>query len=392
MKQTISLLCLLISSIAVSQNPLYVTTPTVAYDDANGTNQIGIYVHGAYLENVEKINKNLFKVTTEYSGTTYILDTANLKEIITNADESEKSPAPIIDFDDYYGSPHLFTVVGGLKVRKAPNHQSETLGVLYNGTPVGINYYPYDKEAWIKITFNEGQGYIPVKYLGKRPVLANLIASYKKATDTKEQKRLTQRIVELGWNSTDDEAAKALLVFADFAEKNGQPEKGAIARLQAEVLKASPEEEMYEKILAMVGKKQLGFTLNNVIEPTKGFSLAILEKTFGKIKESYSNLDDCALDNYESNIKFNTAECIGHDVNKTYTLRIVSIANGAGFKINNSILNENTTEKEFLKTGKGLINLILSTEKAYQIPIGDSAYRFTFTEGKLSKVELIYFC
>ncbi|MCC9043151.1 SH3 domain-containing protein [Myroides sp. M-43] len=392
MKNTFRILCLLISSVALGQNQLYVTTPTVAYDDANGSTQIGVYVRGAYLENIEKINKDVFKITTENLGITYILDGKNLKTITSSEDEIEKSPSPIIDFDDYYGSPHLFTLVGGLKVRTAPNHQAETLGVLYNGTPVGINYYPYDKEAWIKITFNEGQGYIPVKYLGKRPILNNLITNYKKATDPKEQKRLVQRIVELGWNSTDEEAAKALLVFADFAERNGQPEKATIARLQSEVLKASPEEEMYDKILAMVSKKQLGFTLNNVIEPTKGFSLATLEKAFGRIKESYSNLDDCALDNYESNIKFNNAECIGHDVNKTYTLRIVNIANGAGFKINNSILNENTTEKEFLKIGKGLINLILSTEKAYQIPIGDSAYRFTFAEGKLSKVELIYFC
>lgn len=392
MKQTIGILCFLVSAYALGQSQLYVTTPTVAYSDANGTTQIGIYTRGAYLNNVDKVNNDVFKVTNELLGTTYILDTDHLKEVLSAEDSTEASPSPIIDFDDYYGSPHLFTVVGGLKVRTAPNHQSETTGVLYNGTPVGIDYFPYDKEAWVKINFNEGQGYIPVKYLGKRPNLNNLITSYKKATEPKEQKRFIQRIIELGWNSNDDDNAKALLVFADYADKNSQPERATIARLQAEVLKAIPDEGIYDKTLDLVTKKLIGFTLNNVIEPKKGFSLATLEKTFGKVKESYSNLEDCALDNYESNIIFNTAECIGHDVNKTYTLRIVEMGNGAGFKINNNILNENTTETEFLKTGKGLINTILNTEKAYQIPAGDSAYRFTFKEGKLSKVELIYFC
>ncbi|MDM1397752.1 SH3 domain-containing protein [Myroides odoratimimus] len=392
MKQTIGILCFLVSAYALGQSQLYVTTPTVAYSDANGTTQIGVYTRGAYLNKVDKVSDDVFKVTNELLGTTYILDTDHLKEVLSAEDNTEASPSPIIDFDDYYGSPHLFTVVGGLKVRTAPNHQSETTGVLYNGTPVGIDYFPYDKEAWIKINFNEGQGYIPVKYLGKRPNLNNLIASYKKATEPKEQKRFVQRIIELGWNSNDDDNAKALLVFADYADKNSQPERATIARLQAEVLKAIPDEGIYDKTSDLVTNKLIGFTLNNVIEPKKGFSLATLEKTFGKVKESYSNLEDCALDNYESNIIFNTAECIGHDVNKTYTLRIVEMGNGAGFKINNNILNENTTETEFLKTGKGLINTILNTEKAYQIPAGDSAYRFTFKEGKLSKVELIYFC
>ncbi|MDM1404954.1 SH3 domain-containing protein [Myroides marinus] len=392
MKQTIGILCFLISACALGQSKLYVSTPTVAYNDATGTTQVGIYTRGAYLENVEKVNKDVFKITNEFLGTTYILDTENLKEVLVSQDVSEASPAPIIDFDDYYGSPHLFTVVGGLKVRKEPNHQSETIGVLYNGTPVGIDYYPYDKEAWTKIQFNEGQGYIPVKYLGKRPNLNSLITSYKKATEAKDQKRFMQRIVELGWNSNDDDNAKALLIFADYADKNAQPERAAIARLQSEVLKAIPEDEEFDKTLSLISKKLFGFTLNNVIEPKKGFSLATLEKTFGKIKDSYAHLDDCALGDYESNILFASAECIGHDINKTYTLRIVQMGNGAGFKINNSILDENTTEKEFLKTGKGLINTILSTDKAYQIPAGDSAYRFTFKDGKLSKIELIYFC
>lgn len=392
MKQTIGILCFLISACAIGQNQkLYVTTPTVAYSDASGTTEIGVYTRGAYLENIEKVN-NVYKVTNEQLGTMYILDTDHLKEVMIADDTIEASPAPIIDFDDYYGSPHLFTVVGGLKVRTAPNHQSETIGVLYNGTAVGIDYYPYDKEAWTKIHFNEGQGYIPVKYLGKRPNLNSLITSYKKATEAKDQKRFIQRIIELGWNSNDDDNAKALLVFADYADKNNQADRADIARLQAEVLKAIPDDGIYEKTLALASKKLIGFTLNNVIEPKKGFSLATLEKSFGKIKDSYAHLDDCALENYESNIIFNTAECIGHDINKTYTLRIIEMGNGAGFKINNSILSENTTEKEFLKIGKGLINTILNTDKAYQIPVGDSAYRFTFKEGKLNKIELIYFC
>ena len=73
-------MCFLVSAYALGQSQLYVSTPTVAYNDANGTTQIGVYTRGAYLENIEKINKDVFKVTNAYAEETYILDINNLKK------------------------------------------------------------------------------------------------------------------------------------------------------------------------------------------------------------------------------------------------------------------------------------------------------------------------
>ncbi|MEG1022701.1 MAG: SH3 domain-containing protein, partial [Myroides sp.] len=151
---------------------LYVVTPTVAFNNEKGSKAVGIFLRGAQIDSYEFLqDKYVYKVYTPHTETIYITDTYNIKDRLNASDDYEKSPAIILENDGYYGSPHLFTTVASLKIRELPNSSSASVGNLLNGTPIPIYYYPYNAESWIPVQIDDKKGYIPVKYVGKRPDL-----------------------------------------------------------------------------------------------------------------------------------------------------------------------------------------------------------------------------
>lgn len=230
-----------------------------------------------------------------------------------------------------------------------------------------------------------------MKYVGKRPKLSELKNQYKKAHTLEDQKKFTERILELGWNSIAKEKEAALRLYAEFASKNNQPEVAEICLLQAEVFKSMPKDD-FNLPLKLQKQKQFGFTINNQLEPENGFEKTFLMKNLGKIIDQYINIDDCALGEYETNVFFNSVECIGHDLNKTYHIRSMEMVNANGFKIKNTYLNNSTTVAEFLKVGKGLITSINPLTNSYYINNDYMTYEFMFKNDRLVKVMVIYYC
>lgn len=371
----------------------FVTTPTVAYNDSKGSKAVGIFLRGAQLKSYEWLkDEYVYKINNKITGTVYITDSYNVNDALNSSDEVAKSPAVVIDSDEYYGSPHLFTTVAGLKVREQPNSESAVIGKLLNGTPVPIYYYPYNTEAWIPVNVDNKLGFIPLKYTGKRPDFTVLKNEYQKATSLEEQKKWIERLLELGWNSDRLENAEALKLFSQFAKNNNQPEVAELAFLQAEALGNAHQEQLKSNVDQLIEKKQFGFTINEQLEPKNGFKKAFLETYVGKIKDQYTNLDDCALGDYESNVFFPTVECIGHDVTKTYQIRSMDMVGNNGFRIKNKLLNAATTESEFLKSSKGLITFIHPETHSYFINHEDMNYVFEFKNNLLIKVTAQYYC
>ncbi|SFO26456.1 SH3 domain-containing protein [Paenimyroides ummariense] len=371
---------------------LYVVTPTVAFNNEKGSKAVGIFLRGASIDSYEFLeDKYVYKVYTPHTETIYITDTYNVKDRLNGKDDYEKSPAIIVENDGYYGSPHLFTTVASLKIRELPNSSSAAVGNLLNGTPVPIYYYPYNTEAWIPVQIDDKKGYIPVKYVGKRPDLSDLKNQYKKASTLEDQKKFAERILELGWNSNPEENEAALRLYAEFASKNNQQDVAQICLLQADVLKNIPKDD-FNLPIKLQKQKQFGFTINNEIEPEKGFKKSFLETNLGKIIDQYTNLDDCGLGDYETNVFFNSVECIGHDVNKTYHIRSMEMINTNGFKIKNTYLNNSTTPSEFLKAGMGLISSINPLTNSYYISNDYMTYEFQFKNDRLFKVSAHYYC
>lgn len=382
----------LLTGLSVNAQRKYISTPTVAYNNEKGSKAVGIFLRGAQIDSYEFLQaKYVYKINTPYTGTIFITDTYNVKDRLNASDDYEKSPAIIIENDGYYGSPHLFTTVASLKIRELPNSSSAIVGNLLNGTPVPIYYYPYNAESWIPVQIDDKKGYIPVKYVGKRPELSDLKNQYKKAQTLEDQKKFAERILELGWNSNPEENEAALRLYAEFASKNNQPEVAENCLLQADVLKNMPKDD-FSLPTQLMQKNQFGFTLNNQLEPEKGFKKSFLETNLGKIKDQYTNLDDCGLGDYETNVFFNSVECIGHDVNKTYHIRSMEIEGTNGFKIKNTYLNNHSTVAEFLKAGKGLITSIDPWTNSYYINNDYMTYEFQFKNNHLVKVTAVYYC
>lgn len=388
MKKTI-LLFLTASLGCWAQQRKFVTTPTLAYNNEKASKAVGIFLRGASIDSYELINNYIYKINMGYGDPVYVVDSYYLKDHLNAGDEYKPSPAAVIESDEYYASPHLYTTVAGLKVRETPSGAPVVVGTLLNGTVVPLDYYPYNPEAWIPVNIDNKKGYIPMKFVGKRPVLSELTTEYQKASTAEDQKKYAERILELGWNSERKKNIKALELFANYAQKNNLADVSEISRLQAQVLKKVPEAEPVTQLLR---KKNFGFTLNGELEPATGFKLPVLERYLGKVTKSYTDLDDCGLGDYETNVFFHTAECIGHDLNKTYMLRSMAMKKECGFKIADHLLNEQTTESEFLKLGSGLISYIDVKRNVYGISGDYMAYKFSFHKGLLVKVEILYYC
>jgi len=373
-----------------AQQTKYVVTPTVAYNNEKASKAVGIFLRGATISKYEEVNYT-YRITLDTGEVVYVNDTYNLKNTLNANDDFKPSPKVIVEEDEYYGSPHLFTTVAGLKVRESLTGPTVVIGTLLNGSVVPITYYSYNPDAWTTIEINGKNGFIPMKFVGQRPLLENLISLYKKASTAEDQKKYAERILELGWNSNLKEKIKALEIYAEYANKNNLPNIAELSNLQAKALDAIQSESHLNRA-DLITKKQFGFMFNNDIEPKNGFNLTTLEKFLGKKKQSYTNLDDCALGDYEGNVLFDKAECISHDVAKTYKLRNMIITQTNGFKIKNILLNANTTETDFLKMGIGLISDIVIQNNSYAIYIDELSYEFTFKNGKLHKVAIIYYC
>ncbi len=390
MKKLITLL--LLTSLSVNAQRKYISSPTVAYNNETQSKAVGIFLRGAQIDSYEFLkDKYVYKISTPHTGTIFITDTYNVKDRLNASDDYEPSPAVVVENDEYYGSPHLFTTVASLKVRELPNSSAAVVGNLLNGTPVAIYYYPYNAESWIPVEIDDKKGYIPLKYVGKRPDFSDLKNQNKKAQTLEDQKKFAERILELGWNSNDKEKETALRLYADFASKNNQTEVAEICLLQADVLKNMPKDD-FSLPTKLMQKNQFGFTLNNQLEPENGFEKTFLETNLGKIKDQYTHLDDCALGDYESNVFFNSVECIGHDLNKTYHIRSMEMEGTNGFKIKNTYLNNHSTVAEFFKVGKGLITSIDPLTNSYYINNDYMNYEFQFKNNRLVKVTTIYYC
>lgn len=375
-----------------AQDRKYVSSPTIAYNDAKSSKAVGIFLRGAQISEYVMVDSYIYKVPMVGIGYVYITDNYNIKDRLNARDRVENTPALFVDFDEYYGAPHLFTTVAGLKVREFPDIQSKVLGTLLNGTVVPVYFYPYDESGWVSVVIDNKIGYIPRKYIGRRPAMKDLIDFYKNASTEEQQQKYAERIIELGWNSYNTDKPKAFRIFAEHLSKKGETEQSKLLLAQAKVLEGVKEWSDSKTIVdTYLEENRFGFVLGSKIEGMDGFSLSDLQKYLGKITDSYVNLDDCGLDDFEDNVLFSNAELIHNTNNHTYTIRRLDMVDETGFQIGTNVYDQHSNEIDFLEQNVGVINWIASGG-VYGITFDGIAYEFHFHKGKLKKVHLIIYC
>lgn len=387
-------LILCVSHFTKAQNAFYISNNTIAFESPyTSSKTVGFFVRGAKITTNNSLSDEWIEVLRDYQDPIYIQN-ISVKKTLNANDSYDKALAPVIESDNYYGSPHLFVNVAGLKYREYPS-QSTVKGILLNGTVVPTSFYSYDENEWVSLGLENGdhKGFVQQKFLGKRPTIKELKKNFENSKEIYEQKKWAERILELGWNSDKKETIEALQIYQQYAQKNETPERRTRVENQLNILKASLNIDS-DKVNQMINNRVFGFTLNGIIEPKDGFSKKDLEKYLGAQVKSYTDLDDCTLGDYETNIFYKSAELVGHDVYKTNYLRKMDIINFSGFRMNDNQFDSNTTVDDFLSKSIGFISDFNPISETYfvNIPYTEGVYAFKFKNDKLWEVKIIYYC
>lgn len=389
MKRYILASLLMTVNYIMAQEKLYVNAPSIAFKDTELTVEAGVFLDGSTIASYEETDK-YYKIYRDYVPPVYVEKSNNIQ--LTYNSKRIPSPAPIIDKDEYLNGPHLYTVVAGLKVREYPQQTAKVLGTVLNGTPIVLSYFPKDENEYVEINYLGEKGFIPASFIGNRPNLDQLISQYNAVNTTDEQKKYAERILELAWNSSTKDIIKALEIFIEYAETNELTSLANQSKLLLEMHKAIPKKGETKIVEKLYKNKDFGFVIQGAIEPQEGFDKEFVHATIGYSLDSFDDLEDCTLGDYESLSNFNSAVFIVNDYNEKHKVRELSMINANQFKINHSLLNENTSEGDFLQIGKGLITSYNPVEQTYLIERIGMSYKFQFKNNKLFKVESFISC
>lgn len=312
---------------SIAQEQLLVISPKLVYEKPNSRSlEKGILLRGAKIQILNTIKDNWYEVILD-NETKGFITKENLGDVLFGHDEYQPSPSPVIDMDDYYGSPHLFVVNSKVPVYKDRNTTSNIIGTLSNGTPIALSYYPFNETEWVNIGpfKKENNAYIKQKVLGERPVFNELQDQYNKAERTEDQLRLLQEMLELSWQNNLEDQKIALEYAIQLAEQSKDSKNESFYKSLLQYVEGVLSPVSVEEAEAFFKVNQTGFVLNGILEPTKGFTKSDIEITLGKRIQLLSFYNECMVE--EGDIyRLYTLGTVGfndsHRTTKIYELHI----------------------------------------------------------------------
>lgn len=391
--------CTFLASIAfcltsIAQEQLLVISPKLVYEKPNSRSlEKGILLRGAKVKILNTIKNSWYEVTLD-NGTKGFVTKEDLGDTLFGNDEYQSSPSPVIDMDDYYGSPHLFVVNSKVPVYKDHNAASNIIGTLSNGTPIALSYYPFSEMEWINIgSFKkENNAYIKQTTLGERPVFNDLQNQYNTAERNEDRLRLSQEMLELSWQNNLEDQKTALEYAIQLAQdskdsKNERFYKSLLQYVQGALSPVSAEEaEAFFKV------DQTGFVLNGVLEPAKGFTKSDIEITLGKRIQLLSFYNECMVE--EGDIyRLYTLGTVGfNDSQRTTKIYELHITDKTTFRFNKYLFTTKTSMEGFVNATKGYLSFYDFENNIFKVETEMGGYDFYFINNKLAKVVFYYYC
>lgn len=352
MKWFYSLILFLLNSFLI-HSQLFVVSPTKLYKEPNlKSTQLGLLLRSARVDLLEPSScckktddaKEFVKVRVDNGMEGYV-KSSFLKKSLNIHDNYNPSPKPIIENDGHYGSPHLFITVASLRGRQKPTTKSKVVKKFTMGQPVGIHFYPYNNEAWVKIK----ECFVQQKFLGARPVIEKL---YKKfddipKEDVKERFKIGQRLWEFSWNSTESKIP-ALQRFLEVAHQLG--DKKLIAKTELELLAVKGEEQTlsFEEKASIEKSKKTYLILNGIKLTGYDLSLEKLLKIKGKPQKVIKVEDDCC---YVGSLKYvyNDAEFMISKSENIAEIVKIYFSKKNKYVIDGFVIDNNTKESVFVE-------------------------------------------
>lgn len=370
----------------------WISNDTRLYENPTlSSNFFGYFRYGASIQIINDNNSGWVEVKADNNDTgyvkkEYISTTLNAKDIITIDNEN-----PIIlGNDSYYGGNHLFVLVAGLKLRSDPNSNAKIIKIASTGMPLSVSYVPVNEEKWVCVDHNK---FTLKKFIGKRPDLNKLYEIFNKIdiSDVQERRKISERIVELSWNSGYEHLNKAYEIYAEVVNQIGDPE--LIEKTENYILLANglSKKLPFDKITKLT--KQSDFVIKD-LKVNKFYSTYLeLEKHYTFPTKVENIEDDCGI--YLNNLFYyypNMNVSVDKKNNKIEITKIY-LDNNTKFKLTeNTTLTKETTERDFLTNYSQYIDTSIQSPNTYTFPLEDSVLILEFKMGKLFSVEVMYFC
>ncbi len=398
MKKIYFLIALFCTVLLHSQERYFLNSDTRLYTSPNTSSAfLGYFRYGAEVRLLSESQNGWYKVQADNFNEGYIQEKFAATRLNAKDVKIKDAENPILEGGDaYYGGNHLFVLVAGLKARALPDKNSKIKEILFAGDPVAVDYVPVNEDDWVNINGNFDEEYARYtlrKFIGLRPNFETLIKDFDKldVNAVSERKTLSERIVELAWNSEYSKLEPAYQRYYEVVKQINDPKLIAETEMNMALAKGLAKHKLPEQIIAFTKKAE--FSLKGTKTKSLYLSQAELVKTFGKPAKKANVGDECGI--YLSDLFYYYPDLevsVDEKKNQAEIVKVYINENNK-FIINpNTILDNSVSEKAFIEKYGTYIEASLKSPHNYSIIMEDSQFRLVFKDGKLFSVEIFYYC
>ncbi|GAA4137380.1 SH3 domain-containing protein [Flavobacterium chungbukense] len=381
-----------------SQERYFLNSDTRLYTSPNlSADFLGYFKYGAEVRVLSESQNGWQKVQSDNFNEGFVQEKYIAKRLNAKDVKIKDKENPILEGGDaYYGGNHLFVLAAGLKARALPDKNAKIREILFTGDPVPVNYLPVNSDEWVNINGNFNEEYAKYtlrKFLGARPNFDSLLKDFDKLDINAigERKTLSERIVELAWNTDYSSLIPAYKRYTEVVKQINDPKLIAETELNMDLAKALANHKLPEQIIAFTQKAH--YSLKGFKTKSVYISQTDLVKTFGIPPKKNKIGDECGI--YLSDLFYYYPDLevsVNEKENKAEIIKVFINENNK-FIINpNAILDHTLSEKAFIEKYGTYIEASLKWPHHYSIIMEDSQFRLEFKDGKLFSVEIFYYC
>lgn len=381
-----------------SQERYFLNSDTRLYTSPNSSAAfLGYFKYGAEVRLLGESQNGWRKVKADnfnegFIEEKYVAARLNAKDVKIKDPQN-----PILEGGDaYYGGNHLFILAAGLKARALPDKNAKIREILFTGDPAAVNYLPVNPDEWVNINGSFSEEYAKFtlrKFLGLRPNFDALIKDFDKLdfNAIAERKTLSERIVELAWNSGYSSLVTAYTRYSEVVTQLNDPKLIAETELNVALAKGLSQRKKLEDIIAF--SKKSHYSLRGFITNSVYILQTDLLKAFGNPPKKARISDECGL--YLSDLFYYYPDLevsVDEKQNKSEIIKVFINENNKFIINQNAILDHTLSEKAFIEKYGTYIEASLKYPHKYSIIMEDSQFTLEFKNGKLFSVEILYYC
>ncbi len=381
-----------------SQERYFLNSDTRLYTSPNSSADfLGYFKYGAEVRMLSENQNGWYKIQADNLNEGYVQEKFVSKSLNAKDVKITDSKNPIIEGGDaYYGGNHLFILAAGLKARALPDKNSKIREIQFTGDPVAVNYIPLNPDEWVNIngSFTEEYAkYTLRKFLGPRPNFDALLKDFDKldTNNLTERKTVSERIVELAWNSDYSSLIPAYQRYYEVVKQTNDPKLIAETELNMALAKGLANHKLPEQIIAFSQKSH--YSLKGFKTKSVTISQTDLIKIMGNPTKKNQISDECGI--YLSDLFYYYPDLevsVDEKQNKGEIIKVFINENNKFILNSNAILDHTLSEKAFIEKYGTYIEASLKSPHNYTIVMEDSQFHLEFKDGKIYSVEIFYYC